>query len=279
MKTKIYFLLIIVSLLFSCKIIGKNQGHDLTKEPINHIFFEKSAYGLIFTTIEVDGVKVKAMIDFGDPHMLQLSSSFVREYGIEVTKTNAIAQDIFGNTFEINEGSVNEVVIGNWKSRNVTFSSSPNEMESVSKQINTVFNAVIGWGYFSQYYTQVVYQENKFELSKNDPLSEDILFSTSYNKNASYLIVPVTINAISENLIIDTGSPVTLIDSAYYYNNDLKDLTFKIENKNISLTPYIQNLELLKQINAIGIIGGDFLAKYEIIIDPFENKVAFKAYK
>ena len=147
---KIKFLLIIVCLMVGCKSHKENN-----KLEENYIAIEKSDYGLIFTTIEVNGKKVKAMVDFGDPNILQLSSSFVESQKIKVKKIDAIAKDMAGNTFEINEGTAEEVVIGKWKETNLKFQSSPNEMESVSKQINTEFNAVIGWGYFSQYYTTI----------------------------------------------------------------------------------------------------------------------------
>ena len=271
MNIKFHFFTIIACLLISCKNTNQNVTSDTTKESINRIDIEKSDYGLIFTIIQVNGKKIRAMIDFGDPHILQLSSEFIKNEEIQVTKTNDIAKDIFGNTFEINEG-----IIGNWKNNNLKFSSSPNEMESVSEQINTKFEAVVGWGYFSQYYTTIDYKANKFELSKKDPNDKNILFKTVYNKNSNYLSIPVVINASKENLIIDTGSPLSVIDSSYYYKNELTDLSFKLGNKHISIDPHIQNLEMLKQLNAIGIIGGGFLAKYKVIIDPFEMQLSFK---
>lgn len=209
MKTK--FLLIIVCLMVGCKSHKENN-----KLEENYIAIEKSDYGLIFTTIEVNGKKVKAMVDFGDPNILQLSSSFVESQKIKVKKIDAIAKDMAGNTFEINEGTVEEVIIGKWKETNLKFQSSPNEMESVSKQINTEFNAVIGWGYFSQYYTTIDYKENRFELSKKNTSKGIIQFSTNYNKNSNYLSIPITINNSKQNFILDTGSPLTMIDSSFF---------------------------------------------------------------
>lgn len=277
MNIKFYIFIIIVCLFFSCKNSNQNITNDSTKESLNLINIEKSDYGLIFTNIQINGKKIKAMIDFGDPHILQISSEFVKNEKIQVIKTDAIAKDLFGNTFEINEGIAKEVIIGDWKNINLKFSSSPNEMELVSEEINIKFEAVVGWGYFSQYYTTIDYKSNKFELSKNKPNNENILFRTMYDKNSNYLSIPVVINASKENLIIDTGSPLSVIDSSYYYKNELNDLSFKLGNKDILIdNPHIQNLEMLKQLNAIGIIGGDFLGKYKITIDPFENKLSFK---
>ena len=272
-----YFLALLISAsLFSFNLSEKKTKTTEVTSDKNIIHFEKSEYGLIFTNISVNGKSVKAMIDFGDPNVLQLSSSFVKEEQIDVQKTNAIAKDVFGNSFEINKGVAKEIMIGQWKNNDVEFLSSPNEIESVSKQINTTFNAVVGWGYFNNYYTQIDYKASTFIVSKKHEFDDTIIFKTSFNKNSNYLSVPVSINDSTANLIIDTGSPISLIDSSYYHQRKFKDIVVKIEQKEVPLDLKTQDLRILKQINAHGIIGGDFLNKYKIIIDPFKKQLSFK---
>lgn len=264
-----------ISITFICFLTSIHiNGQDKTNNE-NIIHIEKSNYGLIFTDIQINGGNVKAMIDFGDPNVLQISSQFVINEGIQVEKTNAVAKDMFGNTFDINKGIANEVVIGNWVDVNVEFSSSPNEMESVAKQINTKFEAVVGWGYFSKYYTEIDYKSNIFKLYWEKPENKKVLFSSLYNKNSNYLSVPVMINSKEENLIIDTGSPVTVFHSEFYNENGRENLSFDIGNKSFSLEPQAQDLSILKQLNAVGIIGGDFLVEYKVLIDPFGKELIF----
>ena len=171
---------------------------------------------------------------------------FVNEKEIEVSKSGAVAKDLFGNTFDINEGIVKKVTIGNWESRNIKFASSPNEMESVSQQINTKFDAVIGWGYFGQYYTQIDYKTNKFVLAKNNVFQDSVLFKTFFNKNANYLNVPVLINDKEAHLIVDTGSPISLIDSSYLGQRKVEDIAVKMGEKNVPLNLQIQNFGNVK---------------------------------
>jgi len=276
MNIKIYAFTIISLLFFSCNNNNQNTTTLEKKETSNHIYFEKSDYGLIFTTIEVNGKKVKAMIDFGDPNVLQLSSSFVEKEEIEVSKSKDIAKDLFGNTFEINEGVANEVIIGEWKNLKLQFSSSPGEMESVAEQINTNFEAVVGWGYFSQYYIEMDYQSNKFQLFKNKPTYKHIDFTTVYNKNSNYLSIPIELKSEKVNLIIDTGAPYSVIDSTFHHDIKIDNFVFKMGDKSIALPVQIQDFPMLKQLNSIGIIGGNFLAQYKIHIDPFEKNIAFE---
>ena len=149
-------------------------------------------------------------------------------------------------------------------------------MESVSKQINTEFDAVIGWGYFSKYYTQIDYKSNKFVLAEKKVFDDNIMFKSSFNKNSNYLNLPVLINNKKANLILDTGSPISLIDSSYINQREFEDIVVKLGDKDFPLNLEIQNLEMLNQINANGIIGGDFLEKYKVNIDPFKNELSFK---
>lgn len=258
-----------VLLLLSCLLLNESSKS-------NTIHFEKSPYGLLFTDVEINGQKVKAMIDFGDPNYLQLSSSLVSRQEIQVKKTKAVAMDVFGNSFDINKGIVKTVKIGNNTESNVEFSSSPNEMESVASQINTEFHAVIGWGYFKTYFTEINYANNTFTLTKEEPIGEEYLFHTPFDKNSNYLNIPVHFNQSKANLILDTGSPVSVIDSSYYQEKKLQSTDVSLGGKEVDLDFYIQNLSVLKSLNANGILGGDFLGKYTILIDPFEKTLYFK---
>jgi len=276
MNIKFCIFTVITLLFLSCKTTNQNTESTIIKRSSNQIDFEKSDYGLIFTTIQVNGKKVKAMIDFGDPNMLQLSSSFVKNEKIDVKKSNAIAKDVQGNTFKINDGIVSEVIIGQWKHKNIEFSSSPGEIESVSSQINTKFDAVVGWGYFSQYFITMNYNENLFLLHSEKPTITNSNFITNYEKNSNYLSVPIEIKSKKVNLIIDTGSPLSVIDSTFYYKNKIEEFIFNIGDEEISLNIEIQDMPILSQINAVGVIGGDFLMKYNIYIDPFEKEITFE---
>jgi len=257
------------------KFTFKRETLKSNESIVNPIDFEKSPYGLIFTTVKVNGTDVKAMIDFGDPNILQLSSRFVEREGISVAPSNAIAQDMYGNTFEINQGIAEEVRVGDWKKNDIQFSSSPGEMESVSEQINTQFDAVVGWGYFSQFYIEMDYKQNKFLLHKKKPTLGAVYASTVFNKSSNYLSFPVEVQSEKVNLIIDTGSPTSILDSTFYHSSELKEFSLQFGNQTLPLDFELIDFPMLKQLDAVGIIGGDFLENYIIHIDPFENRIEF----
>lgn len=264
--------------LFLASNCSNAQTLSATKK-VNTLKLERNPYGFIFTTIEVNGHPAKAMIDFGDPNLLQLSGSFAKEHEIQLEATNAVAMHVDGSTFSINEGTVSQVKIGTWLDEQVVFKSSPGEIESVSQQIGTPFEAVIGWGYFSQYYTLMNYADNVFQVSKDKPKMKKSLYSKGYNKDSNYLSMELQLENNAANFILDTGSPYSLIDSSYVVLNELETLDIKLGENQLPLNLHTQDLSLLQQINAVGIIGGDFLQEYRILMDPFGKELIFYSNK
>ena len=247
--------------------------HENSPEDFNYIGLERNQFGFIFTSIIVNGQAVKALIDFGDPNILQLSSRFTKENNIAVEATNGQAMHVDGSTFSIDKGLTDLVKIGNWAHEDVAFKSSPGEIESVSEQIGTHFDAVLGWGYFKQYFTAMYYAKNTFVLSKVKPQINEILLRKPYNTNSNYLSVEVDIDEEKANFILDTGSSYSFIDSTYVTQRDIDTLEFKLGENDLLLQLQPMDLSILRQINAVGIIGADFLNKYEILIDPFEKEL------
>ena len=251
----------------------QHQINDTTQ--YNTIEFVKSPYGLIFTTIEIDGEEINAMIDFGDPNVLQLSSKIVEKLMLSIRPTGHKAYFITGESFDIHEGDVDQVKIGNRIEKKVSFSSSPSEMESVSKQIGTEFNAVIGWGYFKQYYTSIDYKQNKFVLYKDYQEPQEVFAQIYFDNSTTHLSIPVTINDMPSNAIIDTGSPVTLVDRKFLAENNMEKPMIKIGDKSIPVAPYLEDLSMLSDLEVNSIIGGDVLQLYKVFIDPFESTMFF----
>ena len=159
------------------------------------------------------------------------------------------------------------------------FQSSPNELESIANQINTEFNAVLGWGFFKNYFLEMNYSENTITLRSDVKPKRDVFLSVDFNKNSSYLSVPVTIKNNTVNLIVDTGSSSTVIDSSFMKDNQMTDLTFKLGGQQFQPNAAIQDLSILKQLDAVGIIGGDIIGSYILHIDPFQKTLSFENKK
>jgi len=260
---------IIITVLI-CSFTTIYQAQNVRDKSIVKI---KRSQGFIFTNIFVNGEKVKALIDFGDPNVLQLSSTFVKKHPLDVKKTGSIAQNVNGNQYEVNQGTVKEVIIGEWKLNDVIFFSSPGEIEEVSQEIKNGFNAVVGWGYFGKYYNIVDYKSNKITLFKEAQQPSNIYAENVYQRFSSYITLPVTIKNIKANLILDAGSQYNVIDATFYNQNQIKDFVMTFGEKDIPLNVITQDLVVLQQLKAVGIIGGSFIEQFVMHINPFKEKI------
>jgi len=177
-KNKVCLFCILVILV----CLQNKQGVGQTAE--TKISVEKSPYGMLFTQIELNGHEVKAIIDFGDPSRFQISDSLVSLLNIPVRSTNKMAMDILGNQYPVNDGIIDSIKIGEMIVKNDSFSSSPKEMKIISQQINTHFDAVVGWGFFSDYYVKMDYHNNTIGIGFSDSSYGTISRSQSYNNDS-----------------------------------------------------------------------------------------------
>lgn len=272
MKRRSIGLLALCFLLLHC---STSKVLPIKTNIVNTLEFEKSPYGLIFTKLMLEGKEVNTMIDFGDPNILQISSSLVDKLKMPVTATGAKARFISGEEFDINAGIVDQITIGKKVYEHLNFSSSLNEMESVSKQIGTTFNASIGWGYFKQYHTVMDYKNQKFELYDMPYTKQRAEASIPFSKGASHLILPITVNQKKVYATIDTGSSVSVIDKALYEELGQTSFSMKIGDKKFDQQFYAEDLSVLSDLNIDVIIGGDFLSQYRVYINPFDNLISF----
>ena len=246
--------------------------------------FEISPYGLIFTEVTINGKTVRAMIDFGQPHLLMVSTSLIHEQQIETRDSKKRGYDINGNEMAFREGEVNELRVQELSIKTVTFSSVPNEMESVSQQIGTRFDAALGWGFFSKYFFTLDYSAEKITLHSKAQTPEGS-FEVPYDKNGSYMMLNTKLGKQAAKLIIDTGAPVSTLHSGFtkevatiknQYGQPTQKLKTAIGPKKLEVEYELRDLSVLKPLKVVGIIGGDLLKQYTISINPQAQTMHWK---
>lgn len=243
----------------------------------NIIPIEISEYGLLFTEVVVNGEKVKAMIDFGDPHVIMLSGSLVKKQKLKTTTSDRVGYNMNGEELKFFEGSAEQVEVNGLKLSDVDFTSSPGEMEGVSEQIGTRFDAALGWGFFSRYTFTLDYSKAQILLEKGAQVRSGEGFVMDYDKSGNYMTLKADFGEKQGNLIIDTGSPVTYLHSKFLdqpatgkneYGQDYQQIETLFGETRLTLNYEMRDLSILANINAVGIIGGDILKKYQITVDP-----------
>jgi hypothetical protein len=75
--------------------------------------------------------------------------------------------------------------------------------------------------------------------------------------------------------MIDTGSPVTVVDSNRNLTTPDGLLRFQLAEKELKLKAYSQDLSVLADLGVAGILGGDFLQQWIVTIDPEKSVLLF----
>ncbi len=263
-RAHILLLCLFVSLFFN---YSKGQN---TKE--NYISIDHSE-GLIFTDIQINGEPLRALIDFGDPHVLMLSYSIAMEKELDLTKTTEKAHYINGKSYDLYDGHVEKLKVGKWEMENVSFACSPGEIEDINKNISIHFDAVLGWSYFSQFNVTIDYHQSELCLSKANLNVSEFDFSSSFTEKNGYLEMEMEVDGEIKNFILDTGSPINLIDKSILSNRKIHTA---INGNNVNIKLYSTDLSLLKQMNIYGMLGTDFFKMFIISIDPFNETILFQ---
>lgn len=245
---------------------------------------EKNQQGFIFTMIEINGQKVKAMIDFGDPHVLMVSTREAKRQKITLTDTGDKMQHINGQPMTLYSGIVKKLKVSKRVLESVEFFSADNEIEGVSQQVGTPFDAVLGWGFFSQSNFSMDYKNLTIEFLKEEHSSE-LGKPIQYAKTSNYIVLPIYIAEKEANVILDTGSGISLVDQGWAKPfkktrspQGFPMITERIRNGDLSTEQdfELMDLSMLKTLNAIGILGSDFINRFKLTFIPRENLIYLK---
>ncbi|MEE4297124.1 MAG: hypothetical protein V2J20_10990 [Wenzhouxiangella sp.] len=254
----------------------------------DQLFFEKTPYGLLFADISVEDRPVRAMIDFGDPHVLQLATSFIETQGITVESTGQKAMYADGTTFDLLEGQVSRVEIGGEMFESLQFGSSPGEIDAVAKQVGTPFQAVVGWGFFGRRRFVLDYAASRFELGLREcPAGQNV--SLPRVPSSSYLMLDGSLAGQNVRFLIDTGSPLNALHSGHFDDAAtlgkpilIEHLTSQVPGRTLSVTLddwqrsaafELRDLSALEPLGVQAILGAPFLSSVQLCHDPADGLI------
>ncbi|MEE4331540.1 MAG: hypothetical protein V2J10_11775 [Wenzhouxiangella sp.] len=249
--------------------------------------FENTLYGLLFADIEVAGEPVRAMIDFGDPHVLSLSGTFVDAQGLAAEPTGETMMYADGTSFQRLEGRVASAIIGGQHLNSVSFGSAAGEIESVAEQVGTPFDAVVGWGFFGARAFILDYASGRFEFGI-DSCPSEAESTAKRQAGHSYLIVDGRIESKTMSFLIDTGHPINVIEQTTIDSNDGSAVTIEhiagtVDGLELELqlgewrraVPFQRtDLSVLRPLGVQAILGQPFLETLKICHDPDSGKVS-----
>lgn len=235
---------------------------------VDRIELERSAYGLLFTDIQVDGRSVKAMVDFGDARTLLIASTVAEERGLMLEATGLLGSDVHGNTWPILRGTASEVRIGTMVHGEMPFGVQPGELESVSEQVGTEVGAVLGWGYFANRPMVLDLSASRIELPPAMVPWPDVDFALAFDTAGGHLSTLVSVDGESTRVLIDTGSPVSVIHEEGAAGDRSVSVKLELGAEAFDHPMYLQDLSILADLGVSAIVGADVLELYRIQFDP-----------
>jgi hypothetical protein len=255
--------------------------------------FEKSPYGLLFTEIEVAGEPVPAMIDFGDPYVIQLDDGWAAERGLALAPSGRTAVDIHGNPMDLLEGEAGPVRIGGVVLDRTGFGSIPGEISRVAEQVGTPFHAAVGWGFFGPRAFELDYANGRVTFRDDDCAGFDAEAVVERIDTPTHLVTELRIDDQPIRALVDTGSPIDVIDaealqralpeggrrvviehSAGTFPAVEVDVTFGAVERPVRFEA--GDLSVLAPLGADAILGGTFLERFELCHAPERGEVRIR---
>lgn len=275
------FTISILIILFSCKRENKEIKSD-------KIQFDISEYNLLFTKVEINNKEYTALIDFGDFADFQLSTKLITELNLKTEKSDVIMSDINGNQYILEKGTIKELKVDGKIENDITFFSANNEIETVSKEVGTDFQVVVGFGYFKSKDFKLDFVENYIEFI--NPKIDGTNFFVPISNDYGYLISSFKSSANENvNLLFDTGTPISKIDLNLFPIN-LKDSTvnfqktkfpsklldLKSSNQRITLNMENSDISELEPLGVIGIYGVNDMIGKVFAYNALEKNIRIK---
>lgn len=234
-----------------------------------------SPYNLIFTRVKINGKEVLALIDSGSFRAVELSSTLAEELKIPLVETTKIVRRYEGKDFYLKSGQIDKLSVGNYEKQKVAIDVVEGDIENISKQVNTNFEAVLGWGFISQFYTQIDYRNLLMQFGESPLKFDKDKLKINYSVVNNAPVVKGTIDNQAINLLFDTGAPMCNLDVgiAGAPKNEKISKKLQIENNNFLLEWRVKDLTAIKEsLGSDAVIGNNFLKNYTVYFDT-KNKV------
>lgn len=234
-----------------------------------------SPYNLIFTKVKINGKEISALIDSGSFRTVELSSAIAQELKVSLTETTKVARRYEGKDFYLKSGQIDSLIVGDYEKRNVGIDVVEGDIENISKQVNTNFDAILGWGFLSQFYTLIDYKNLSLQFSESPFMTGKEKLSINYTVVNNAPIVKGIVDNQAINLLFDTGAPMCNIDAslAGAPKGEKVSKDVLIDKNTLPLEWRVKDLSAIrKSLNCAGVIGNNFLRNYAVYFDT-KNKV------
>ena len=237
----------------------------------NQVSLEISDYPLLFAPVRINGTPVQALIDTGSSSPVRLSARLAQALGLVlVTDARSAVQALDGRRLAVQRTAVDTLAVGDWVESNFEVEVAGNRIESISAQVGTSFDAILGWDFLSRRNFMVDYRRRvlRFGESPQQPAPKSVPIAyTVVNR------LPVVAGLWDQRplkLLLDTGAPMCNIDTLFAGVPTgeivLKDLI--LGSMNLPIQWRVKDLTVTRQaLGSAGTLGNNLLRQYAVFVD------------
>lgn len=286
--------------MFQCTTSNDNKNIESEQQDSIEIIYN----GHIYVKCEADSIKGNFAFDTGCDILLLDSTYF---HSNQFLYTSLYSDTIYGigNSKQLINYITKPV---NFKYSGLEYSSDYTPIVNIKDLVGDYIDGIFGTNYYKNKIIEINYEKKFLKVHSNfNSFDISSYKSILLTKVDNYFCVPININIndsaiISGKMILDTGSPSTIISnitsnkndlskkikdkiyynvttggfggssSGYYFITDkIKLGSFELNKVNMSFS--LDSAGILSQDKYIGVLGNDILEKFDIIIDFIYNKL------
>ena len=222
-----------------------------------------SSFNLLFAKVTINDRPMLALVDFGSPHSIEISSSMALRLGV--------AQN----------GKIRTFGMGDFEAKNVTVQVTRDHIEKIAARVNTSFDVIVGWGFFSKFDVLLDYKNSFLQFSNTPFECNGCKYRFGYAVQKGVPVIEgVHIDTMKTNFLLDTGAPMSNIDvSIARFELPGATVSKVIKINHLSFEPIfrVMDLDIIKQsAGCKGILGNNFLADYTVCFNRAQKTISLK---
>jgi hypothetical protein len=228
----------------------------------------RSSYNLLFCPVDVGGQPALALLDSGSSHALQMTPALATTLAIALQDSPQASQRYAGGRRPQRSGRVQHITIAGARFDGVDVDVIEGDIQNISRQVNTDFDAILGWPLLSSRAFGLNYSTPALEFVAADKSGITLACTDS----ARVPIVPVWIAGQVRMALLDTGAPKSKVDASIGDPAKLGQslpLAVRLGEQEEQHLFQVRDLgALARGTGAAAVLGNDLLSRFEIFWSP-----------
>jgi len=266
---------VLTGMLLLCACTARPQSAEVYSAAV------QLSSNLLFARVTINDRPMLALVDFGSSHSIEISSSMAVRLGVALNNVPVKTPAPENERFPLQAGRIKSFGMGDFEAKNVAVEVTRDHIEKIGARMNTSFDVIVGWGFFSKFDVLLDYKNSFLQFSNAPFPCHACTYQFGYAvKNGVPVIEGVHVDTMKTNFLFDTGAPMCNIDvSIAHFELPGATVSKVIRINQLSFEPIfrVMDLDVIRQsANCKGILGNNFLADYTVFINRAQKTISLK---